>query len=152
MSYKRKIDVNPFNSISTIIMIVVFLFALIYLVKGIFWILSFVAPLLLIATLIIDREVIFSYGRMILNLLKRNPLMGIGAAILTFLAFPVVAAFLFSKALFKRKINQIQEEMTTKREGEFADFEEMDSKPLELPQMEKREKEIRNNYENFFDE
>ncbi len=160
MTNRRKIDVNPFNSITTIIMLVLFFAALIFLIKGIFQIMAFVAPALLIGALIVDYKVVVSYGKMLFNLLKSNILMGIGAVFLTVVAFPVVAAFLLGKALFKKKVNQIRQDMETKTQGEYAEFEEMESeiKRVELPPVPKRQKEkqklkeTRNDYENLFDD
>lgn len=139
-------------------MLVLFFAALIFLIKGIFQIMAFVAPALLIGALIVDYKVVVSYGKMLFNLLKSNILMGIGAIFLTVVAFPVVAAFLLGKALFKKKVNQIRQDMETKTQGEFADFEEVDSeiKRVELPPPPKRQKEklkeTRNDYENLFDD
>ena len=60
---RRKIDVNPFNSISSILILVLLFVGLFFVAKSIFTILSWVAPIMLIATLIIDHKVVLGYGK-----------------------------------------------------------------------------------------
>ncbi len=56
---------------------------------------------------------------------------------LSAVAFPITSLFLFSRAMFRRKVsqlsNQMQEEYERRERGEYADFEEIDEEPLELP-------------------
>jgi len=46
----RKIDVNPFNSIASILFLVLIFVGLFFVAKGVFWILSWLAPVFLILT------------------------------------------------------------------------------------------------------
>lgn len=155
---RRKIDVNPFNSISSILILVLLFVGLFFVAKSIFTILSWVAPVMLIATLIIDHKVVVGYGKWIFNLLKENFLMGAGAVLLTIFGFPVIAGFLLAKALLYRKVNKMKEAYETQSQGEFVEYEEVEEikeKPLELPRLEKEEQpraQSNNEYEQLFDE
>ncbi|MEL6866692.1 MAG: hypothetical protein AAFP19_19865 [Bacteroidota bacterium] len=161
MQYKKNIDVNPFNSISSILVLVLVFVGLYFIAKGIFSILTLLAPVLLIGALILDYRVVVNYGKWLVNLLKSNPLMGIGAILLTVFGFPVIAGFLCIKAYLYRKVNKIQKDVEEKRQGEYVDFEEVPDQEapfttLELPQMEEPPKERPrqqqgNDYEQFFD-
>ena len=154
MTYRKKIDVNPFNSITSILVMVVAFVALYWIASSIFTLLAWLAPVLLLATAVIDYKIILNYGKWILNLLKTNMVMGIGAVLLTFFGFPVISGFLFVKALLYRKVNKLTEDMRQREEGEFVDFEEVDSTPtLELPPIKKEApKQRRSDYEDFFED
>ena len=157
MAYRRS-DVNPLNSISSILVLVLGFVLLYFVAKGIFTILAWIAPVLLILTAIFDYRTIIDYGKWIVNLLGRNPLMGIGAIIMTVIGFPVIAGFLFVKALFRKKVNELEKNIQMEREGQFVDYEEVDSQPiepLELPSMEveiEPEPEVKNKNKNDYDD
>jgi cytochrome b subunit of formate dehydrogenase len=154
--YRKKIDVNPFNSITSIIILVLFFMALYFIAKSVFTILAWIAPVLLIGALIIDYKVVLNYGKWIVNLLKKNILMGIGAGLLTFFGFPVIAGFLFVKALLSKKVNSMKQEVERRQQGEFVDYEELDSTPIELPKIEEKPRPKQklprdDNYDQFFE-
>ena len=161
----RRIDINPGNSLGGILLMVFIFVALYFIAKSIFTILSWLAPVLLVGTAIINYKVLTSYGKWILKLLKNNPLFGIGAIIMTVIGFPVVAGFLFAKALLYRKADQMKQEYETQTHGELIDYEEIEEEdpivPLELPPIKKSKPQPRqkpqnprpnNEYEQFFDE
>jgi hypothetical protein len=143
---------SPFSSIMGVLIVVGIIFGIYYISTLFFKLLYFLSPVLLLATLVIDYKVVVNFGKWVLNLFKKNPIMGIGATVLTLLAYPVVIAFLFGKALFKKQVKQAQKEYTKAREGELVDFEELESKPkkLELPELEKKQKG--NDYEQLFED
>ena len=147
---------NPFGSIGSIIMLALVFILLYYLVSGIFWILSWVAPVLLLITLVIDHKVVTDFGKWTINLFSKNWLYALGTigvlAALSFIGgpnlitgviFPTIASFLFGKAIFKRKFKQLADRVQNQTSGpvqdveyedltEDADFE--DVTPLELPE------------------
>ena len=129
---------NPFSSIFSIIMVVLIMLGLFYMARFIFTILYYLSPIMLIAALIIDHKVVTGYAKWIVGLFKKNPIMGIGSVLLTAIGFPVVTTFLLGKALFKKRIKAAQEEAEKARKGEFIEYEELDTKPLELPELEPR--------------
>ncbi len=146
---------NPFSSLLSIIIFVLALVGLFILAKAIFNILYYLSPLVIIATAIIDYKVIVNYAQWVIGLFRQNILLAVGATVLTFLMFPVVAIFLLGKALFNKKVRQVEEEQRRLREGEFADFEEIvDDMPLKLPRNEKKtetpERKNRNQYDDLF--
>ncbi len=155
MQERRNIDVNPFSSIFSILTMVLVFVGLFFLAKGIFNILAWLAPILLIITAVIDYKVILNYGKWLLNLLRKDALMGIGGILLTVFGFPIIAGFLFGKALLYRKVKKINQTIEDEKMGEFIEYEEIhEEKPptLELPSL-KKEKEPQkksNDYEQLF--
>ncbi len=139
-----------------IILLVAFFVGIFFILQGVFFVLKWVAPALLVAAFIIDRSVVINYVKWLGKLVRSNPLMGIGAILLSLLGYMVVCPYLFAKALFKKKIKEVTQEFEKKQQGEFIDYEEISSKPnkdesLELPRLEKIEQKKRSDYDNMFD-
>jgi Na+-transporting methylmalonyl-CoA/oxaloacetate decarboxylase gamma subunit len=152
MSYRR--NTSPFDSILGVVVLVAFLAGLFFLLRGLFWILSWVAPVLLLATLIIDKSVVINYGKWIYQTLRSNPLLGIGAIIFTIVGYMIVFPFLFIKAIFRKKIKDVARRVQKEKDGELIDFEELESKSsssskeerIEMPKLERRSE-----YDKMFD-
>lgn len=147
------------DGILGVVLLVAFFVGLFFIMSGIFWVLRWVAPALLLAAFIIDKSVVINYGKWIVNSLKTNPLFGIGIAIFTVIGYMVVFPYLFAKALFKKKVREVTNEFEQRQQGEFTDYEEISSQPkkdeiLELPRLEKMERkqqQQRNDYDNMFE-
>ncbi len=151
---------SPFGGIAGLISLALFMMVAFFLFKGLFWILNLVAPVLLIATLIMDYTVVTDFVKFLIKLLKDNPLFGIVAIVLSLVAYPFTAGFLFFKMMGRRAIKKMQEQhkgMNANRddvndvddEG-FADYEEIET--LELPDIEVQKPKGRNNdYDQMFD-
>ena len=125
-----------------IALLVIVLIAVFFIARGIFWLLSYLAPILLIAAAIIDHRVIINYVKWLIDLTKRNILVGLGAIVLSVIGYPVVFALLLGRALMNRKIKDMEDQERLQREGQLVDYEELDSKPatpVELPREEKEE-------------
>lgn len=155
MQQRRNIDVNPFSSIFSILIMVLIFVGLFFLAKGIFNLLALLAPILLIATAVIDYKVILNYGKWLLDLLRKDLLVGVGGILLTVFGFPVIAGFLFVKALLYRKLRKMNQGYQEQTSGEYLEYEEIkDESPtsLELPRIEKKEKQEKksNDYEQLF--
>ena len=148
---------NPFSSIIGVVLGILFLLGLFFIARFIFTILYYLSPIMLIAALIVDHKVVMGYGKWLLRLTKDNAIMGIGAILLTVLGFPLVTLFLLGKALLRKRVKEAQEEVTQQREGEYIEYEELNSEPLDLPQIEQWEKQAEerrrksNDYDDFFD-
>lgn len=145
MTNYRKTTGFRFDGITGMLILVGFLVAMYFIVKYTLIALTVVAPLLLIATLIIDRSVVFNYIKWIGSTLKTNPLLGIGAILFTIFGYTLVFPFLFAKALLKKKFKKARQEYENEHQGELIDFEELETKPknekpLELPQLKKQAK------------
>jgi hypothetical protein len=163
----RRTAYFKFDSFAGILLLVMFFVALFFVLSGIFWVLKYVAPVLLVAAFIIDKSVVIGYGKWLLETLKNNPIIGIGAILLTILGYTVVFPFLFAKALFKKKIKKVTKQFEeqagasrgfTRPKEEFVDYEEVssethDEKPLELPRIEKqpRTQKRDSEYDQFFE-
>jgi hypothetical protein len=112
--------------VMAIVMVLLFVIARVFLK-----ILYFVAPLLIIATAIINYKVILGYFKNIGKLFKRSPLLGVGAGVLSAVFYPVVTAFLFVQALLYRKVDKIQQEQAGPQIGEYVEYEEVDTHEVE---------------------
>jgi hypothetical protein len=146
------------NSIFGVLLLIAFFVGLFFILKGVFWVLSWIAPLLLIAAFIIDKSVVINYVKWIGKTLKENPLLGIAAILFSIIGYMIVFPYLFAKALFKKKIKDVQQQYEKQQKGELIDFEEIETKPnkpqetLELPRYEKQgRQEKRSEYDQLFD-
>lgn len=151
---------SPFGGITGLISLVLFMMVAYFLFKGIFLILSYAAPVLLMATLIMDYTVVTDFIKFLAKLVKDNPLFGIVAIIVSLVAFPFTAGFLFFKMMMRRAIKKAQQPRPeTQATGEpvndvddegFADYEEIET--LELPDIEAPKSKGRDNdYDQMFD-
>lgn len=131
---------NPLNAIVGILLMIAFLVGMYYIARLIFRILLFLSPFMLVATLIIDRSVVVGYAQWLAGMTRRNPAIGIIGIVLSIVGFPVVSAFLLARALLNKKIKDVQQKEKTRREGQFIDYEELDSEPLVPSQFVEKQK------------
>ena len=129
------------STITGIIIAVLFFLLLFYLTKIVFTVLWYAAPILFIASLIIDHTVFLGYAKWIGGQLKKNAIVGIGAIVLSALLFPLTALFLLGKALFRKKVKDAQRDYEIRTKGELIDYEvvdedEMMDEDLRLPPIE----------------
>jgi len=143
---------DPINTIISLIMLVVVFMLIFFVARGVFRLLTWMAPFLFIATLILDYRVILSYGKYLLRTLERNIIWGIVMTVLTVIGFPLVIAFLFGKALLFRRVKTVEKEMEEEKTGEYIPYEEVDEEEefLDLPEFKDKEKD-RDRYGRFFD-
>lgn len=166
MQRQQQSTSNPLRSIMGIVFLVLAIAMMYFVVTGVLKILAYLTPVLLVATLIIDHKIIINYGKWIGKLLQRKPLYGIGAILLSFLGAPVVATFLFGKAMLKRKVRQMQTTVEEQQKGKYTDYNEVEEEeeiefelkdeeeiiPLEIPKTTRRlKREERNSYDDLFD-
>ncbi len=138
---------SPFGNWIGIIVGIVLIFALFFVVRGIFKLLYFIAPVLLIATLIVDYKVVISYLKQLAGLWKRNALWGLGATAFTFFLYPIVFAVLLFRALGGRGKARFFESAESNRD-EYTDYEIIDEE-LDLEDLDKvKQKEKR--YDDYF--
>lgn len=127
---------------------------LFWVARGIFTILSYAAPVLIIAALIINYRVVTGYGQWLWKTLNRNPLMGIIYTALSFFGFPIVAAYLLFKAITVNRLEKMKEEYEYRRtysgmqinETIEAEYEVLDEDMKESPRREDLDE-----YERLFD-
>ncbi len=153
MQRRRGFELNSSNTIVTIVFLILAFVALFWLARSLFAILSWAAPILLIATLIMDYRIVLNYGKWILKLFKTNVLGGIAASVLTVLGFPIVSLLLFGRAMLERKTRQMREAYEAERNPAYTDYEVIEEhETLELPHLEKRILEQdEDEYEQLFD-
>lgn len=145
------------NSWKVIVGAIIGLIILFWLAKGVFYILNIAAPFLLIITLIMNYKVVLGFGSWLLDLLKKDIIVGLLASVGTVVFFPVVSAYLFGKMLLLRKVNKMKSDYTDQSyniKDDYTSYEEVDEieiPPLELPKkFENLNKP--NNYDKFFDQ
>ena len=143
------------NGIFGFIFLVLLLIVLFFIARGIFKLLTFAAPVLIIGALIINYRTVINYFKFILNLFKRNALTGIIAVILSIIGFPILSGVLFGKAILDRKVRKFQQSHIDRERGEFVEYEEVSrrrpEKDLELPPMEKQQAPPKENpYKDLF--
>ena len=99
MSIERMIKVSRVNPLFLLLGVAVFFVALFYIAKGIFTLLSWAFPVFLVGALILDYKVVLGYVKWLFSSLRRNPVFGIVAIVLSVIGIPFVSVFLFLRAL-----------------------------------------------------
>ncbi|TVR86808.1 MAG: hypothetical protein EA411_09385 [Saprospirales bacterium] len=146
---------DPVSTIISLVMLVLFFMLLFFVARGVFRLLTWLAPFLFIATLILDYRVVVDYGKYLYRTLNRSAFWGIVMTVLTIVGFPVVVAFLFGKALLFKRAEKTQRDLEEDQEGEYIPYEEVeeeepeDDEFIDLPEFQK-EKD-RDKYKKFFD-
>lgn len=159
---QEKRGFNFLNLIPAILMLFAAIYVIGFIASSVYTLLSYIAIGLVIATAFINYNVILDYGKMLINMVRRNPIMGIVAIGATVFLYPIVALYLFGKAMLLRKVGSLKKQFENRTQGEYAEFEEIEDvrpdepvKPdlIELPPLRKKQKETRrNDYEDLFEE
>jgi hypothetical protein len=164
LNQKNTFKISPLMGL---IMVILFSILAYMMVKGLFALASWAMPVLAIATLIIDYKVYVTFGKFLIDLLKKNIIMGLVGVAMTFIAFPFVILYLFSKAVIKKyamksiKENPFFQEKTVNDDGylnngDYIEYEEVDDEPgntpiIELPPVQqKMKKEEENPFDDYF--
>ncbi|PSR10387.1 MAG: hypothetical protein DA408_17640 [Bacteroidetes bacterium] len=129
---------SPFSGLVGVLVAVLFFVGLFYFMQFLFKILWLVMPVVVIATAIIDHKVILGYFGWLGRMFRSNWVAGLAVTALTMIGAPVVAVFLLGKALLKKKIKTVQDDAERQEQGEFVEYEEIDSEFLNLPPLEPR--------------
>ena len=113
------------------ILVFFFIFYLFSMAVKFLWQLALILmPVLLIATFIMDRNLLINYGKRIGKIYKANKTSGLIAGGLSVLGSPLVILFLFGQAILFRKFKKAtakHEEQNTSKFGEYVDYEEVDT-------------------------
>ncbi len=144
-----------FNGIIGFAFMVLLFVGLFFIAKGVFTVLAWVAPVLIILALLINYRTVLNYLKFMLGLLQRNPVGGIIGILLSFFGFPILAGVLFGKSILDRKVKKLNEAYQAEKDGEFVEFEEIIKSEretkLDLPPMEKQAPVKKDNqYEDLF--
>lgn len=129
-----------------IALIAVFSVLMFFLLKGFWAFATFFAWGFLAIAAVVNYKVIVDYGKRLFDLLKRNPLYGIGGIAFSVLLYPVVFFILMMRALGGKAISsagfEIPGQVPREREEQFTDYEIIDEE-LELRELETRKREER---------
>ena len=156
---------NIVNLIPAILMLIAVFIAVGYIASGIYQILEFIAFGLFLITLGLDiaygRKVILGFAKTLISLVRKNPLFGIAAIGLTFIFHPLVALFLFGKAMLLRKVDNLKKDFETHQQGQYTEYVEVktnneeiqkeEPKLIELPPLKEKQKRG-NDYDDLFEE
>ncbi len=140
MSYQRSFRVggnsnNPFGSIISLLILIGVFILLFFMVSGFIKLLYIVAPVLLIATLLINYNLVADYVMGIFETFRTNILFGVVKVVFTVFCYPFVIGWLFAKAMFHRKITKLQKDLeqqigglnVTAQNTQFTEYEEISS-------------------------
>lgn len=156
---------GPFGWVGSIIMLTVGLVLTYLVIKGIFNLLLWFSIPLFIAGIALDPKGALSFGKSLVNLSQKNPLVPLGVVGLSVLFFPTVpfilaaltGGLLLAKFFIKRKFKSVFDQHIPKEEEseDFVDFEEVteDEDFLELPDTQpepQAQKNSGNEYDNMF--
>lgn len=143
------------NGLKALLGLVVMIAVFYFLARGIFWILTVVAPVLLILAAIFDVKVIVNFVKWVGRLYKKDILMGLGVTLLSVIGYPVLFAILFGRAVFSKKVKDARKAYENQQQGEFVEYEEVEEpKPLVLkprPTKEKQQPPRDSDYDQMFD-
>ena len=144
---------SPFGFLGPLLILTIIFAALYFIAKGVFSLLAWVFPVLLILTLILDYTVFIDFFKFMWKLLKENPFFGILALVLIFFGAPVVAGYLFVKAILRRSIKKTIEKAEIER-NTYAEYEEVPDEEnfLELPPVSKPVEKTRETRSNDYDD
>ncbi len=141
-------------NIGCLIFGILFMVGTFFIMKWMFKLLMYAAPILFVLALIINWRVVANTGKNFLKTLETNPIKGILLAVLGFFGFPLLALYLFLAALGARKIESIQQQFQQNspfgagpvKEDTYAEYEEIETKPkrpfgepLSAPEMPEKE-------------
>lgn len=129
---------NPFGFIGPLLILAGFFAVLFLIARGVFKLLYFIGPVLLIIAIILDYKAVIEFLQSAWNLLVKNPLMGIMAIVLGIVFWPVLTGYIFFKALGRRKLKKVLDTMEQERNS-YTEYEEVveDDSFLQLPELNK---------------
>ena len=132
LSNHSSFERSPLRTALGIIVALVVLYVLFSIVGWILALLYRLAPLALVAALIIDYKVVTGYVTGIKNLFQRNWVYGLGATLISVVFYPFVFLYFLGAALFKKKLKDAREEADVRRNGKWVDYEEVATEPMDI--------------------
>jgi len=133
----RNLNQFPGGGLGCLIFTVLFIVGGYYLLQGLYYLLLWAAPALLVLTLIINWRVFPDTLKGWLRSLNTNPLGALLSLALAVLVFPFFCLYLLLKAIGYRKMEQLRQQFgaaeSTPEEEEFVEFEELESTPKPTP-------------------
>lgn len=126
---------NPLGGILGFVAALVVLYVLLQLFGWFYALLWKVAPVMLIASLIIDSSVFKGYFSSIKSLFEKKWYYGLAAIVLSAVVFPLTASYMLGMSLFRKKMKKKAAEVDEQVNGKWADFEDVteDTMDLDIP-------------------
>ena len=127
---------SPLGGIGGLLLALVVLYLLFRLAAFAFKLLWWAGPILFIVSLFIDHRVFLGYFNSIKRLFSRNWVLGLAAALLSLVAFPLVGVYCFGLAMFKRRVREARNQVDERVNGrwtEYEDITETETMDLEIP-------------------
>ncbi len=118
-----------------------FAIVMFYVLKGVWAVMSLLAWGFLLVALVVNYRVVIDYVKRLLDLLKRNPLYGVGGIIFSVVLYPLVFLVLMVRALGGKAFANVGFSSNQQDEEEFTDYEILDDEPLDLKEIHKRKME-----------
>jgi hypothetical protein len=146
---------SPFSFLGPLIILALVFGVLFFVARGIFWLLSWAAPVLILLTLVMDYKVVTDYFKMMWKTSHENILLGLLLLVITVVGYPFVSGYLFFKALARRSSKKSAWQQQSGKDV-YTDFEEVveDKDFLELPELkpqkQTRQSSERNSYDDVF--
>jgi predicted membrane protein len=114
---------GPFGFLGPLLILVLFFTIIYFITKGLFYIFSWLSPVLLLGALILNYRVVTEFIRWVLNMIVKQPLFGLVLLALIVLAYPFTAAYLFFKSL-GQSFRPQQPKQTSERPSAFSGWQE----------------------------
>lgn len=136
----RNVNQFPGGGLGCLLFAVLLIVGGYYLLQGLYYLLLWAAPALLVLAAVINWRVFPDTIKSWLESMKSNPVSGLISLALAILVFPFFSLYIFLKALGYRKMEQLRKEFGaqegyTHPEEEYVDFEEIESKPKSTPRV-----------------
>ena len=163
-----------FGGIGCLIFGALFLVGMFYVLQGLYKFVWWAAPAFFVLALIINWKVVANTGKWLLRMFQTQPFTALIVTALSIYLFPLLTLFWFLSAIGTNRITKMQEEFgkqwggpfgaaqkTGEQETEFAEFEELESRPkgktssaddvnVWPPEPEKKQQKPDNPYEDMF--
>ena len=128
--FRRSFRPDPGQALIGILLLVGLFMGFFFIARGIFTLLSWLAPVMIILTVIIDYRVVVGYFKWLWRLIHEEFLLGLGAAAVTIIGYPVVAGYLLFRAWHTSQNKKGRNDNSGEkgRIGEYISFEEVDDR------------------------
>ncbi|OAV44872.1 hypothetical protein [Lewinella sp. 4G2] len=130
--FRNPLERSPLGTVGSILVALLFFYLLFKLLGFVFSLIWYVAPLIFIASLVIDYKVFVGFLTMLGNLFKKNWIWGLAAGIASVVLFPLVSLYLLGMAMFKKKMKTRAEEMDERVNGRWAEYEDVTPEPMDI--------------------
>lgn len=132
IKFRSPFERSPVGTVVSIVIALVFFYVLFELARFVLSLIWYAAPLIFIASLVIDYKVFVGFLGQLKRLFQRNWILGLAAGVASVVLFPLVALYLLGVALFKKKMSEKRQQMDEQVNGKWAEYEEVTPEPMDL--------------------